>query len=192
MACLKSPAQAVSASCIEEAAETTRRGVAESPDSAPPSSSSSPQPASRRASAPIRRSARFTSASTITEVALTVAVACTPGARPSSSTASRVTAAVIRCGPASISTSAITPSDSTETHHSRESVAGRQRTAGLVAVGTLGKSFDLPLGDPATVGLVARGAQLAGALPAAQRVGAHAEGAGGVAEEESLPVGHVA
>ena len=35
----------------------------------------------------------------------------TPGARPSSSTASRVIAAVTRCGPASISTSAITPSD---------------------------------------------------------------------------------
>src|SRR6476660_410500 len=52
--------------------------------------------------------------STITEVALTAAVAGTPGARPSSSTESRVTAAVIRCGPASISTSAITPSTSTD------------------------------------------------------------------------------
>jgi hypothetical protein len=45
---------------------------------------------------------------------LTIAVAATPGARPSSSTASRVIAAVIRCGPASISTSAITPSTSIE------------------------------------------------------------------------------
>src|SRR6185437_16126131 len=52
--------------------------------------------------------------STITEVAFTVAVADTPGARPSPSTASRVTAAVIRWGAASISTSAITPSTSTE------------------------------------------------------------------------------
>src|SRR3712207_8996148 len=42
------------------------------------------------------------------------AVAGTPGARPSSSTESRVTAAVTRNGPASISTSAITPSTSTE------------------------------------------------------------------------------
>src|SRR6516165_2349322 len=52
--------------------------------------------------------------SIITEVALTTAVALTPVARPSSSTESRVIAAVTRNGPASISTSAITPSDSTE------------------------------------------------------------------------------
>jgi hypothetical protein len=52
--------------------------------------------------------------SIITEVALTVAVASTPGASPSSSTESRVTAAVTKNGPASISTSAITPSTSTE------------------------------------------------------------------------------
>src|SRR3954471_2138439 len=52
--------------------------------------------------------------SIITDVALTAAVACTPRASPSSSTASRVTAAVTRNGPASISTSAITPSTSTE------------------------------------------------------------------------------
>src|SRR4029453_13929353 len=50
--------------------------------------------------------------STMTEVALTAAIAGTPGARPSSSTASRVTAAVMRCGPALISTMAITPSTS--------------------------------------------------------------------------------
>ena len=47
-------------------------------------------------------------------MAFTVAVASTPGASPSSSTESRVTAAVTRNGPASISTSAITPSTSTE------------------------------------------------------------------------------
>ena len=47
-------------------------------------------------------------------MAFTVATAATPGARPSSSTASRVTAAVTRNGPASISTSAMTPSLSTE------------------------------------------------------------------------------
>src|SRR5262249_55928867 len=52
--------------------------------------------------------------STITDVAFTAAVAGTPGASPSSSTESRVTAAVNRNGPASISTSAITPSTSTD------------------------------------------------------------------------------
>ncbi len=52
--------------------------------------------------------------STMTDVALTAAVASTPGASPSSSTESRVTAATTRNGPASISTSAITPSTSTE------------------------------------------------------------------------------
>jgi hypothetical protein len=50
----------------------------------------------------------------MTEVALTIAVASTPGARPSSSTESRVIAAETRNGPASISTIAITPSTSTE------------------------------------------------------------------------------
>src|SRR4051812_7003549 len=48
----------------------------------------------------------------MTLVALTVATAGMPGARPSSSAASRVIAAVMRCGPALISTSAITPSTS--------------------------------------------------------------------------------
>ena len=67
----------------------------------------------RRAPGPRRRGSR--AAATITDVALTKAVASTPSARPSSSTESRVIAAVIRCGPASISTSAITPSLSTET-----------------------------------------------------------------------------
>src|SRR5205085_5074855 len=52
--------------------------------------------------------------STITEVAFTVATALTPAASPSSSTESRVTAAVTRNGPASTSTRAITPSTSTE------------------------------------------------------------------------------
>src|SRR6476660_6290381 len=52
--------------------------------------------------------------STITEVAFTRAVALTPSASPISSTESRVIAAVTRCGPASISTSAITPAISTE------------------------------------------------------------------------------
>src|SRR5207244_1194639 len=52
--------------------------------------------------------------STMTEVALTVATASTPSARPSSSTESRVIAAVTRNGPASISTSASTPSTSTD------------------------------------------------------------------------------
>ena len=60
--------------------------------------------------APRGRSVR----SIITEVALTTAVADTPGASPSSSIESRVIAAVTRNGPASTSTSAITPSASTE------------------------------------------------------------------------------
>lgn len=50
----------------------------------------------------------------MTEVAFTVAVAGIPSRRPSSSTESRVIAAVIRWGPASISTSAITPETSTD------------------------------------------------------------------------------
>ena len=50
----------------------------------------------------------------MTEVALTIAVASTPSASPSSSTESRVIAAVTRNGPASSSTSASTPSTSTD------------------------------------------------------------------------------
>ena len=45
---------------------------------------------------------------------MTTAVALTPAASPSSSTESRVIAAVTRNGPASSSTSAITPSHSTD------------------------------------------------------------------------------
>jgi hypothetical protein len=51
---------------------------------------------------------------TITLVALTAATAGAPTTSPSSSTASRVIAAVMRWGPASISTSAMTPSTSTD------------------------------------------------------------------------------
>src|SRR5436190_19733932 len=50
---------------------------------------------------------------TITEVALTVATALTPGRSPSSSTASRVTIETMWWGPAWISTCAITPVTST-------------------------------------------------------------------------------
>jgi len=52
--------------------------------------------------------------STITDVAFTIAVASDPSTRPSSSIASRVTAAVSRNEPASISISPITPSTSIE------------------------------------------------------------------------------
>src|SRR5207248_10401850 len=48
--------------------------------------------------------------SSITDVALTIAVAGAPGSRPSSSTASRVTTATTRNGPASSSTCARSPS----------------------------------------------------------------------------------
>src|SRR3712207_6866592 len=49
--------------------------------------------------------------STMTDVALTVAVAGTPAASPRSSTASRVMAATTRKGPASSSTRAMTRSE---------------------------------------------------------------------------------
>ena len=62
---------------------------------------------------------------------MTAAVAGTPGASPSSSTESRVTAATTMCGPASISTSAITPSTSTE----RTTPAKRLRADSFVPVG---------------------------------------------------------
>src|SRR4029079_11128753 len=51
---------------------------------------------------------RHSISSTMTLVALTAAVACIPGLRPSSSTASRVIIATMRCGPERISTLAAT------------------------------------------------------------------------------------
>ena len=103
--------QAVSASVIEEAADTTRRGLL-----------------CRRAAVVVvvaaarerqreqrgqRRAARLTALHHHRR-RLHRRRRRHAGASPSSSTASRVTAAVTRCGPASISTSAITPSTSTE------------------------------------------------------------------------------
>ena len=74
-----------------------------------------------------------------------------PAASPSSSTASRVIAAVIRCGPASISTTAITPSACTDRDDARKAVASRQRIARLVAIGMAAQPLDLTLSDPAPV-----------------------------------------
>ena len=83
----------MSASVIEDAAETTRRGLA--------AASELVVIVAARRRADRERDARERPGaagltpprSTITDVALTAAVAGTPGASPSSSTASRVTAA---------------------------------------------------------------------------------------------------
>ena len=136
---------------------------------------------SRQAPRPARsRRARQTPASTvprstITDVALTVAVASTPCASPSSSTASRVIAAVTRCGPASISTSAITPSTRPRPR-AGEAVASRQRVARPVTL-----AGGRQAAPPPAAGCSRRlrssrdGAHLAGPLPAPQRVDAHAD-----------------
>ena len=124
--------------------------------------------------------------STITDVALTAAVAGTPGAKPSSSTASRVTAATIRCGPASISTSAITPSTSTErtTPGNRLRALKAWPVAGRRGCGESRSTSSLRHEPP--VALVADRVQLAGAVPAPQRVRAHAERARRLAERQPV------
>ena len=103
-------AQVVKASLSDAAADTVRVGFEE------PLLPLLPHPADRQGERrrPCEHAFHAGLLSIITEVAFTVAVAGTPGAKPSSATESRVTAAVTRCGPASISTSAITPSISTE------------------------------------------------------------------------------
>ena len=54
------------------------------------------------------------------------------------------------------------------------------------AIGVTGESLDLTTRDAPAVGLVARRAQLARALPAPERVRANAYGAGGVAQQKSF------
>jgi hypothetical protein len=53
-----------------------------------------------------------------------------------------------------------------------------------------GEALDLAPRDASPVGPVTRGAELAGALPAPQGVGAHADRAGGVAEQKAFLAGH--
>ncbi len=80
----------------------------------PIASSSPPQPATRQQRRSARAARRLTRGPPSPMSPSPWRRRARPRPGPSSSTASRVTAAVTRCGPASISTSAITPSDSTD------------------------------------------------------------------------------
>ena len=75
-------------------------------------------------------------------------------------------------------------------HDAREAVARRERVPGVVAARALGETLDLGERHAAPVGAVANGAQLAGALPAPQRVGAHADRLARLAQEKAFFVGH--
>ena len=108
---------------------------------------------------PPARGASLAPRSTITEVAFTAAVAGTPGARPSSSTASRVTAAVTRCGPGLDLHQRHHAVDLHRAHDAGEAVARRQLVARAVALGAPAQALDLAPRDPAPVGRVAHRAR---------------------------------
>ena len=116
--------------------------------------------------------------STTTVVAFTAATARSPGSRASSSAASRVISDTTRCGPAWISTTAVSLSVSTPGDDPGEPVAGRLRRqgVGLVGVGLLAQVAGQVLaGHQPVPAAAARRLQPPLVAPAAHRVHAHAQ-----------------
>ena len=183
MASGKSFAQAVSASFIDEAADTTICGLlaVAARDRCVVAAAGQREQAREHEQAPHRRS-------TITDVALTAAVAATPGRQP------ELLDRVARHGRRDAERAGL---DLDERHHAvdldgrhdpREAVARRERVAGAMAPRAAAQPRHLGFGDAPAVAVVANGPQLAGAVPAAQRVGADADRLRGVAE---LQIGHL-
>ena len=109
--------------------------------------------------------------STMIEVALTTAVAESPGSRASSSAASLVITETIRKGPASSSTWASKPSIFTSRTVPVEPVSGGQ----IVVERPPAEPLHLARQDDAPIGVVATRANTPLAVPAPERVDADAE-----------------